>query len=233
MAAGSSTAAAVRQSTAHANRRRAFFEIATAYLLIQVVLWIPRPWQARIYFVAAAFIVWATWRSWAGWDAMGWRSPRLLRSAWIVAVAALVAVVAIASAAHIGTLHIPPTPTQFVGRFIGYIVFACVQQFLLQDFFLLRLLETGLAPRKAAFVAAILFALAHLPSPILTVLTFIWGLVAAGWFLRYRSLYALAAAHAILGVTVAICIPGPTVHNMRVGLGYLTYRAPQGHHLSH
>jgi hypothetical protein len=30
-------------------------------------------------------------------------------------------------------------------------------------------------------------------------------------------------AHAILGITVAITVPGPVDHNMRVGLGYLTY----------
>jgi hypothetical protein len=42
-------------------------------------------------------------------------------------------------------------------------------------------------------------------------------------FLRYRNLYPLALAHTILGITVAITVPGPVVHNMRVGLGYLTY----------
>ena len=43
-------------------------------------------------------------------------------------------------------------------------------------------------------------------------------------------------AHAILGITVAITIPGPVVHNMRVGLGYVTYslhmQAHGMHHLT-
>ena len=226
MAAASSTAAAVRESTGPGGRGRALFELVTAYLLILAVLWTPRPWQARIYFVAAAFVAWATWRSWAGWHAMGWSRRHLLRSAWIIGAAAGVATVAIACAARIGTLHIPLTPTLFVRRFIGYIVFACVQQLLLQDFFLLRLLQAGLAPRNAVFAAATIFALAHMPSPILSVLTFLWGLAATAWFLRYRSLYALAIAHVILGVTLATCIPGPVVRNMRVGLGYLKYQPP-------
>lgn len=233
MAAGSSAASAVGEPTVSTCRRRAAVELTVAYLLIQAVLWTPRPWQARIYVVAAAFIAWATWRSWAGRAAMGWTTRNLLRSAWIVGAAALVAGIAIACAARIGTLHVPPTPTQFVGRFIGYIIFACVQQFLLQDFFLLRFLEAGLAPRIAVFAAATIFALAHMPSPILAVLTFIWGLAAAAWFLRYRNLCSLAVAHVILGTTLAISIPGPVVRNMRVGLGYLTYRAPQSHHLNH
>lgn len=233
MAAGSSTAAAVGESTRHSDRGRALFELATAYLLILTVIWTPRPWQARIYFVAAAFIAWATWRSWAGLAAMGWSGRNLLRSAWIIGAAALVSALAIASAVHLGTLHAPITPTLFAKRFIGYIVFACIQQFLLQDFFLLRLLAGGRTRRNAVLAAATIFAVAHLPSPILAVLTFVWGVIATAWFLRYRSLYALAVAHMILGVTLAICIPGPTIRNMRVGLSYLTYRAPNAHHLNH
>jgi len=47
-------------------------------------------------------------------------------------------------------------------------------------------------------------------------------------FLRYRNLYPLAMAHAILGITIAITIPGAVDHNMRVGLGYLHY-SPRYH----
>ena len=233
MAAISSTAGAIRESVSPGQVRHPVLELVTTYLLILVVIWTPRPWQARIYIIAAGFIVFATWRSWYGLNAMGWRSRNLLRSGWIIAAAALVAAVAILCAVRLGTLHTPPTPTLFLERFVGYILFACVQQFLLQDFFLLRLLDAGLKPRIAMFAATGMFAFAHLPSPILVVLTFLWGLAATAWFLRYRSLYALALSHIILGVTLAISIPGPTIRNMRVGLGYLTYRAPQGHHLSH
>jgi hypothetical protein len=38
--------------------------------------------------------------------------------------------------------------------------------------------------------------------------------------------------HAILGICVALTVPGPVDHNMRVGLGYLTYRPPHHHHRS-
>ena len=68
-----------------------------------------------------------------------------------------------------------------------------------------------------------MFSLAHLPNPILTVITIFWGLASCLYFLRYRNLYALVVAHTILGIAVAISVPGPVIHNMRVGLGYLTY----------
>jgi membrane protease YdiL (CAAX protease family) len=78
-------------------------------------------------------------------------------------------------------------------------------------------------PRAAALAAAVIFSLAHLPNPILTVVTFVWGLLACLIFLSYRNLYVLAVAHAILGITVAMSVPGPVIRNMRVGLGYLKY----------
>ena len=68
------------------------------------------------------------------------------------------------------------------------------------------------------------FALAHLPNPILTPLTLIWGLTACLIFVRSRNVYPLAIAHAIFGICVAITIPASILHNMRVGLGYINYR---------
>jgi membrane protease YdiL (CAAX protease family) len=98
-----------------------------------------------------------------------------------------------------------------------------VQQFLLQCFFLSRLRRLLPGARCAAAVAAVIFAFAHLPSPILVSVTLLWGFAACLLFLRYCNLYTLAIAHAILGITIAITVPGPVTHNMRVGLGYLTY----------
>ena len=101
-----------------------------------------------------------------------------------------------------------------------------MQQLLLQGFFLPRFLGLIKNQVYAALLAAVLFALAHLPNPILTPVTLVWGLAACLLFLRYRNLYPLAMAHAIFGITIAITIPGPVDHNMRVGLGYLKYHHP-------
>jgi hypothetical protein len=99
-----------------------------------------------------------------------------------------------------------------------------MQQFILQSYFLLRLLR--LLPGKLApvLVAAAIFALAHLPNPILTPITLIWGAIACVLFLRYRNIYALGVAHGIMGLCVAVTVPNSLHHHMRVGLGYLRYR---------
>ncbi len=85
-----------------------------------------------------------------------------------------------------------------------------------------------MTPREgwAAAIVAGLFAVAHMPNAILAVMALFWGVAASFLFLRFRSVVALGFAHAILGIAVAISIPGPVLHNMRVGLAYLQYQMP-------
>lgn len=221
------------ESTTLRSKRRDLVELCVGYGLILVVIWTPRPWQQRIYFVAAVFIVATTWARFQGLRAMGLRSTNLLRSLWIVGAALLVCGASALVAWRLDTLHAPNTVPLFVSRYAGYVLFAFVQQALMQDYFLPRL--TWIFPRAgtAVLAAATIFSLAHLPNPILTGITFFWGLASCFLFVRYRNLYPLAVAHAILGITVAMSIPGPVVRNMRVGLGYLTYSPYQVHHRSH
>jgi len=215
------------------DRRWDLVELVVGYTLILIVIWTPRPWQRWIYFVAAGFILATTWISFPGWSAMGFRTARFAQSFWLAGVALVIAVAQVFIANRLGTLHAPTGLNALLHRYWGYVLFACIQQFLLQDFFLLRLIRLIPNPAHAAFVAAGVFALAHLPNPILTVATFVWGLTACLFFLRYRNLYPLFLAHSILGIALAVSVPGPAIHNMRVGLSYLTYRAHPGYHRSH
>jgi membrane protease YdiL (CAAX protease family) len=118
-----------------------------------------------------------------------------------------------------------PTPILLHGW--GYIVWSIMQQFLLQSYFLLRLLR--LLPGKIApiLAAAAIFSLAHLPNPILTPITLVWGVIACVLFLRYRNIYTLGLAHGIMGLCIAVTVPNSLHHHMRVGLGYLRYH-PRG-----
>ena len=203
-------------------RWRAATEAAIAYVLILAVIWSPRPTQRWLWWVAAGALALITAICWDGGKAMGLRPASVLRPQWVVGAALMMAAAEIAIAAHLHTLKLPPRTLLFVEGYFAYTVWSFVQQFLLQGFFLLRFLRL-VPPRWAAFLSAGLFALAHLPNPVLTPITFLWGLAACLIFLHYRNLYPLALAHAIFGITIAITIPGHVDHNMRVGLGYLTY----------
>jgi membrane protease YdiL (CAAX protease family) len=105
-------------------------------------------------------------------------------------------------------------------RSAPYVVWALVQEFILQSVLFLRL-ETILGPKQAVIAAASLFAFVHLPSPVLTVLAFCGGIVFSELFRRFRNLYPIGMIHAALGLTIAASLPDHWLHHMRVGIGYL------------
>jgi membrane protease YdiL (CAAX protease family) len=208
---------------ARLSRLRAFVELSVGYLLILLVIWCPRPYQRFVYFAPVIWVGVCCWRSFESWRAMGWQTRNLLRSAWVVALALAMAGVAVAVSMKLGTLHAPAGPVLFVKTYFGYAIWSLAQQFLLVDFFMGRLLR--LVPAKAAVaVTAIIFALAHVPNPVLAPLTLVWGAAACLIFLEYRNLWSLGVAHAIFGICVAVAVPAHLTHNMRVGLGYWRFR---------
>jgi len=203
--------------------RRDLLELAVGYTLIMATIWTPNPTQRVLYWLAFAWIIATSWARHDGWTALGLGRKGLLPSLWVVGVALVLSAAAIFIASRTHTLHRLHGPTPILLHGWGYIVWSLMQQFLLQSYFLLRLLR--LLPGKAAPVLAAtgIFALAHLPNPILTPITFVWGVIACILFLRYRNIYALGLAHGIMGLCVAVTIPSTLHHNMRVGLGYLRY----------
>ncbi len=233
MASGNTATFAPANSVVTNRNRRDLVEFCVGYALILVVIWTPRPWQKLSYYVAAAFLVTVLVLARPGWKAMGLRPSEVVGSLWLVGVALFASAVAVVVARWMHTLHPPGGPLMLVERYWGYALGACVQQFLLQNFFLPRLLRLMRGPGSAALVAAVMFSLAHVPNPILTVITFFWGLAACLFFLRYRNLYTLVIAHTILGITVATTVPGPVIRNMRVGIGYLSYSSHHSHRRNH
>jgi hypothetical protein len=155
---------------------------------------------------------------------LGWRG--FVRSFWILPAAIALGIVSCLIAQKFGTLH-----SLYRGDFshiAGYVVWTIYQQFLLQDYFMDRLLRLGLSVPTAVTIAGTLFAAAHLPSPWLTAATLVWGIVSCVLFRRYRSIWVLGLAQGLLGLCFAVCVPDAQHHHLRVGLGYLRYRPVQG-----
>jgi hypothetical protein len=196
-----------------------------AYALILATIWTANPTQHVLYWLAFVWILATSLVRREGWKTLGLGATGLLQSLWVVAVALAGAGLAVFIASRMQTLHRLHGPTPLIVHMWGYLVWAVMQQFILQSYFLLRLLR--LLPGKALPIAAtaIMFALAHLPNPVLTPITLIWGVVSCVLFLRYRNIYTLGLAHGILGLCVAVTVPNSLHHHMRVGLGYYRYRA--------
>ena len=214
------------------SRVRDCIELVVGYGLIVSVVWTPRPMQRWLYLASIAWFLLVFLISFPGWRAIGCSIVGFWRSLWVVGVAVVIAFAAAMLARTLHTLHHPGPPIQWVRTFGGYTIWALTQQLLLQGYFLIRLLRVMPSKAWAAATAGTVFALAHLPNPILTPITLLWGLVACFIFLKSQNIFPLAIAHAIFGISVAITVPAPIHHNMRVGLGYLTYTAPRRVHLS-
>lgn len=208
-------------------RTRDWAELGIGYGLILVVVWTPNPEQRILYWTAVVFIgVTARLRR-RETQPNGFRLAGLVPSLWIVAAAVAGLVAGIAAARHLHTLHPLYGPLPVAAHILAYSVWALMQQFILQVYVLLRLLRVGLRRGWAVALAAVLFAIAHIPNPVLVPTTLVWGAATSLLYLRYRNLFTLALAHGILGMGLAVCIPNALHHHMRVGLGYVQYREHQ------
>src|SRR6202167_4825835 len=157
-------------------------EFCVGYGLILATIWTLNPWQRWFYWIAIAWIVVTTCMHRPTWKALGLGLPGLVQSLWVVG-AALLAGLAVYTAHRLHSLHRLHGPTPLISHVWEYLIWAVMQQFLLQIYFLLRLQR--MLPGKVAPVvaAAGLFALAHLPNPVLTPVTLVWGIAACVLFL--------------------------------------------------
>lgn len=188
------------------------------------MIWTPNPWQRVFYWIAVAFIAVTAWLRRRETSPNGFGLAGLLPSLWIVPVAIAALFASIGVAARLHTLHPLYGPLPVIAHILAYAVWALMQQFILQVYVLLRLLRLGMRRWPAIAFAAVLFATAHIPNPVLAPITLLWAAAASLLYLRYRNLYTLALAHGILGMGLAVCVPNSVHHHMRVGLGYVQYQ---------
>jgi membrane protease YdiL (CAAX protease family) len=196
-------------------------EVGLVFGLILIAVWTPLGTVNTVVTLAATFLtVTLTFRGHYSAEQMGLAQP--FSGAMVIFGLGASFVLLIAG---LGTF------TRFLGspqalpwnRAWQYAIWALVQQFILQSFMYVRL-ESVFGSRRAVLVASGLFALAHLPSPLLTLLSFMGALFFCEMFRRYRDIFPLGLVHAALGLTIAASLPDHILHHMRVGIGYLMYR---------
>lgn len=194
--------------------------LVAGYGLIVATVWTESALQRQLFWITAAFFFAATVIAFRGKPL---ELPRLGVTLSLVGIGALVAGAVVLVAAKLGTLHGLFGQSNVLAHASGYLIWALLQQYLQQCFFFVRIERVIQRGILASFTAAALFALVHLPNPVLTPVTFIGGWILSELYRRYRSALPLGIVHGVVGLALAVSIPDHALHHMRVGLGYLRF----------
>ncbi|MDQ3258350.1 MAG: CPBP family intramembrane metalloprotease [Acidobacteriota bacterium] len=102
---------------------------------------------------------------------------------------------------------------------LGFL-WSLLQQFILQAFINRRAQMIWGAGWKSILSVALVFAVLHLPNPLLTLATFAGGAVWAAVYQRTPNLFALGLSHSIMTWVLISNFPPVSLHGLRVGFKY-------------
>ena len=105
-------------------------------------------------------------------------------------------------------------------RFLLVPLWALFQQYALQGYINRRAQIVFGTGWTSAIVVGLLFAVIHLPNPVLFALTLAGGTIWAFIYQRTPNLFALALSHAVVSVSVALLFPPEWINSLRVGFKY-------------
>lgn len=202
----------------------ALLEIAIAYALIEAAEWTDHWTKLILSLIAAAWIVVCVFRRRPSVRELGLDLPSGRGLLTTIAWSAVLAGIVLVGGWLAGTWdprHPTWPPLQNPDL---YAIWALLQQFMLQIFFYLRLESILRSSGRAVLATAALFAVAHIPNPFLMVATLAGGLFFCEFYRRYRNLYPVAIAHAVLGFALAESLSMVLMRHMRVGIGYIHSR---------
>ncbi|HXR93693.1 MAG TPA: CPBP family intramembrane glutamic endopeptidase [Steroidobacteraceae bacterium] len=213
----------VRPADTKADGRALWLQLLMVYASLEGALWTMGAVQGALTALTAALV--ATWSLSEPrfWPDLGVDPRSIRRGWWIVPLAVAVAGLILLAAWRWHTLRPPPDRLSRHLKVPVYLIWALMQQFLVQSFFFLRLERLLRSGRRAVFVTALLFSSAHIPNPVLVPVTLIGGLLLSELFCRYRTIYLLAVAQMLIALSLLISVPATVMRDMRVGIGYVCY----------
>jgi membrane protease YdiL (CAAX protease family) len=143
-----------------------------------------------------------------------------MRESWLLGATMALALAVLAAAYFSGSLHRLWGLRHPWFAVAVYVCWCFVQEFMLQCF-CLQMLRSLVSRASAFLLSGVVFAVAHLPNPSLTFVTFFAGVGFTAIYASRKNLYVVALIHAVLGLTLAVSTPDTWFHQLRVGRHFL------------
>jgi hypothetical protein len=203
----------------------AVVQIAAVLFTIEGALWTHGRTQSYWFAIAFATLIICVVSSRPRISELGIGLKGMGRACWAILFALLASGGILFAAWQFGTLRglHGTDPISWHASF--YTIWAFEQQFILNSFFYKRFEALLGDTTSAMLVTAGLFAAVHVPNPVLMPATFLGGLFFVYIFRRFRNIYPLGLAHALLGISIAMAFPDFLIRHMRVGIGYFRFYA--------
>jgi membrane protease YdiL (CAAX protease family) len=185
---------------------------------ILVYVWMLEPTGLPVGVPAAivvALTIWSGVRS-GRWGLSTAAFFPALRAATLFTVPAVAVVLGIG--AGLGTLR---DRGQLLQNLVALIAWGGAQQWVLQTVVLQEARRLNTRDR-GVLLAALLFAVVHLPNPLLTLTTFIGAVAWCAIFARHPNIVPLAISHALGTLALLYAFDEATTGHLRIGRAYLT-----------
>jgi membrane protease YdiL (CAAX protease family) len=206
-------------ATASRSRRATLLRLLLPFALIELALWSPLPVGILFGVGALWYIAWQVYNAASNARSLGLELGGVLRESWLLGATFTLALAILAAAYFSGTLHrLWGLRHPWLGVAV-YVCWAFVQEFMLQCF-CVRMLRALVSRVSSLLLAGVLFAVAHLPNPNLTLVAFFGGVAFTAIYARWKNLYVVALIHAVLGLTLAVSTPDAWFHQLRVGRNF-------------